>query len=68
MPREELFERLRTARVLALPRPAGSFSQAGLPTKVAEYLASGRPVVVTAVGDLPLYLRDGVDAYLVGSR
>ena len=32
---------------------------------MAEYLASGTPVVVTAVGDLPLYLRDGIDAYMV---
>jgi glycosyltransferase involved in cell wall biosynthesis len=64
LPREQLFARLRGARVLALPRPAGAFSQAGLPTKVAEYLASGTPAVLTAVGDLPLYLRDGVDAYL----
>lgn len=65
VPREELFDHLRAARVLVLPRRAGAFSQAGLPTKVAEYLASGRPVVVTTVGDLPRYLRDGVDAYLV---
>jgi len=65
VPREELFDRLRAARVLVLPRRAGSFSQAGLPTKVAEYLASGRPVVLTSVGDLPRYLRDGVDAYFV---
>lgn len=65
LPREQLFERLRAARVLVLPRPAAAFSQAGLPTKVAEYLASGVPTVLTAVGDLPLYLRDGVDAYLV---
>jgi glycosyltransferase involved in cell wall biosynthesis len=63
-PREELFSRLRGARALALPRPGGAFSQAGLPTKVAEYLASGTPAVLTAVGDLPLYLRDGIDAYL----
>ena len=65
LPREQLFERLSAARMLVLPRPAGAFSQAGLPTKVAEYLASGVPTVVTAVGDLPLYLRDGTDAYLV---
>jgi glycosyltransferase involved in cell wall biosynthesis len=65
LPREALFERLSAARLLVLPRPAGAFSQAGLPTKVAEYLASGVPTVVTAVGDLPLYLRDGIDAYLV---
>jgi glycosyltransferase involved in cell wall biosynthesis len=65
LPREQLFERLSAARVLVLPRPAGAFSQAGLPTKVAEYLASGVPTVVTAVGDLPLYLHDGIDTYLV---
>jgi len=66
--RETLFELLGRARVLILPRAAAAFSQAGLPTKVAEYLAGGRPVVVTAVGDLPLYLTDGVDAYLASSN
>jgi glycosyltransferase involved in cell wall biosynthesis len=63
--REDLVGLLSSARVLVLPRPAGAFSQAGLPTKVGEYLASARPVVVTANGDIGLYLRDGVDAYLV---
>lgn len=63
--REELFAHLRSARALVLPRPSGAFSRAGMPTKVGEYLATGRPVVLTANGDLPLYLEDGVDAYLV---
>ena len=62
--RDDLPDVLARARVLVLPRPSGAFSQAGLPTKVAEYLVSGRPVVVTANGDLPLYLTDGHDAYL----
>lgn len=63
--RDGLPAELARARVLVLPRPSGAFSQAGLPTKVAEYLVSGRPVVVSANGDLPLYLTDGTDAYLV---
>ena len=63
--REDLVGLLGSARVLVLPRPSGLFSQAGLPTKMGEYLASGRPVVVTANGDIGLYLHDGVDAYLV---
>jgi glycosyltransferase involved in cell wall biosynthesis len=50
---------------LALPRAAGVFSTAGMPTKLGEYLATGRPVVVTATGDIPLHLRDGVDAFVV---
>jgi glycosyltransferase involved in cell wall biosynthesis len=54
-----------SARVLALPRSSGTFSSAGFPTKLGEYLAAGRPVVVTATGDIPLYLTNSVDALLV---
>jgi glycosyltransferase involved in cell wall biosynthesis len=51
--------------VLALPRAAGLFSTAGMPTKLGEYLSTGRPVVVTATGDIPLCLHDGTDAFVV---
>ena len=63
--REDLAATMLTAEVFVLPRAAGIFSQAGLPNKLGEYLAVGRPVVVTANGDIALYLRDGTDAYLV---
>jgi len=63
--RDELPPILAAARLLALPRPDAPSSRAGLPTKLGEYLATGRPVVVSAVGDIPRYLQDGVDAYLV---
>jgi glycosyltransferase involved in cell wall biosynthesis len=56
---------LAGADVLVLPRTNKAFSQAGFPTKVAEYLATAKPVVVTRVGDIPLYLEDGISAYLV---
>jgi len=65
IPRCDMPDRLARASVLVLPRAAGAFSTAGLPTKLAEYLATSRPVVVTAVGDIPRYLRDGQDAFLV---
>jgi glycosyltransferase involved in cell wall biosynthesis len=58
---------LRAATMLVLLRRDGLFSRAGLPTKLGEYLASGRPVVTTAVGDIPRYLRHGISAYLVPS-
>lgn len=64
IPRRDLPERLARAAVLVLPRAAGAFSTAGFPTKLAEYLATGRPVVVTAVGDIRRYLHDGQDAFL----
>ena len=53
------------AAVLALPRPKTPWSEAGLSAKLADYLATGRPVVVTGIGDIPLYLEDGVSALVV---
>ena len=62
--RQELPALLETATMLALSRRAGLFSEAGFPTKLGEYLASGRPVVVTATGDIPNYLTHQMNAYL----
>ena len=56
---------IRRADVLLLPRASGEFSTAGFPNKLGEYLAVGRPVVVTSVGDIPKYLTHEVDALLV---
>jgi glycosyltransferase involved in cell wall biosynthesis len=56
---------LAAASVLLLPRASGEFSDEGFPNKLGEYLASGRPVVVSRVGDIPRYLVDGGSALLV---
>jgi glycosyltransferase involved in cell wall biosynthesis len=56
---------LRKAGILALLRSSGIFSTAGFPTKLGEYLSTAKPVVVTSVGDIPLFLQDRVSAYLV---
>lgn len=63
--REAIPSVLNEAAVLVLPRPAGLFSTAGLPNKLGEYLASGKPVLCTSVGEIPFYLRNGEDAFLV---
>ena len=63
--RVEIPAYLGKASILALLRSSGLFSAAGFPTKLGEYLATGKPVVVTSVGDIPLYLEDQVSAYLV---
>jgi glycosyltransferase involved in cell wall biosynthesis len=39
-------------------------ADAGFPSKLTEYLATGNPVVVTKVGEIPLYLKDDVSAFL----
>lgn len=52
------------ATALLLPLAPNEKDMARFPTKISEYLASGRPVVATAVGELTNYLVDGNNAYL----
>jgi glycosyltransferase involved in cell wall biosynthesis len=56
---------LGAATVLVLPRRSGLFSDAGFPTKLGEYLASGRPVVTTATGEIATHLTHAETAYVV---
>jgi glycosyltransferase involved in cell wall biosynthesis len=64
IPREKMPEYLCNARVLALARPPTLQAEGGFPTKLGEYLATGRPVAVTRVGEIGDYLVDGANAYL----
>ena len=52
---------LKSATMLALARPNNRQAQYGFPTKLGEYLATGNPVVVTDVGEIGLFLKDGVN-------
>lgn len=55
---------MSAADILVIPKLSHIANRAGVPTKLAEYLAIGRPVVVSEIGDIPLYLRHGHDAFL----
>lgn len=63
MPRREALRIMARARCLVLARPDSLQARAGFPTKLGEYLALGRPVVVTKVGEIPRYLTDGKTAF-----
>lgn len=52
------------ASVLVLSRPDSHQAQGGFPTKLGEYLATGNPVCVTKVGEIPDYLEDNVSAFM----
>ena len=54
---------LCNANVLCLARPNNIQAQGGFPTKLGKSLATGNPVVVTKVGEIPDYL-DEQSAYL----
>lgn len=62
--REQVIQYLDMAKLVVLARPANKQAEAGFPTKLGEYLASGNPVICTKVGDIPLYLKDGENAFI----
>lgn len=62
--REEMPGYLMNAKILCLARPSSLQSAGGFPTKLGEYLSTGHPVVVTAVGEIPNYLNSS-NSYLV---
>lgn len=63
--RDEIPTLLTNAKLLALARPSSMQSTGGFPTKLGEYLSTGKPTIVTSVGDIPLYIVDEKHAFLV---
>ena len=61
---ERMPQLLCDATVLVLARPDNLQAKYGFPTKLGEYLMTGNPVVVTRVGDIPIFLEDRVTALL----
>lgn len=64
VPAEQMPQLLKNASLLALARPDNKQAKHGFPTKLGEYLMTENPVVVTAVGDIPLFLEDGISALI----
>ncbi len=62
--RKSVIEKINSAYCLVLARPDNIQAKYGFPTKLGEYLSTGKPVIVTSVGDIPLFLKDGENAYL----
>jgi glycosyltransferase involved in cell wall biosynthesis len=54
----------KAAIALLMPLRNDDKSVTRLPNKMGEYLASGRPVITCAIGDLTDFLIDNVNAYL----
>lgn len=61
---ERMPQILKNATILALDRPNNLQAKYGFPTKLGEYLLTGNPVVVTDVGDISLFLKDGESALI----
>lgn len=63
LPDRELAQVLRSALVLLAPLPDDAQSAYRFPTKIGEYLTSGRPVLTTPVGEVTEFLQDDVSAF-----
>lgn len=61
---KEIPYELIKSSVLVLARPNHVQAQAGFPTKLGEYLAAKRPVVITNTGEISNYLEDEESAYI----
>jgi glycosyltransferase involved in cell wall biosynthesis len=62
-PRDVIPEIICNADLLVLPRPDSKQAQGGFPTKLGEYLATGKPVCATRVGEIPNYLTDNESVF-----
>ncbi len=65
IPSDALIAALCESDILVHCRPKSKQATYGFPTKLAEYLSCGRPVVTTDTSDISLYLHDRESAFLV---
>ncbi len=64
IPRENIPTLLLKSSLLVLSRPETIQTMGGFPTKLGEYLATGRPVLITSVSDIPQYIIHGRNGFL----
>jgi len=62
--RGDLIATMAAADILVEPKIDHTLNQAAFPQKLAEYLATGKAIVASAIGDIPLYLKDRDNALL----
>lgn len=57
LPREELIAHLHNSDILIIPRSRHPAIEVALPTKFAEYIAMGKPVIVTGVDETAAFVQ-----------
>lgn len=58
-------ELIHQCDLLIVNRTNSTYANYGFPTKLGEYLATGRPTVVTNVGDISHYLKHKENTYII---
>jgi len=65
LPRNEISKYINHSKILVMVRAKDLETQASFPSKLTEYMSTSNPVVTVKVGEIPDYLTDGVDSFLV---
>ncbi len=65
IPQKEMLQKYCEADFSIFVRPDRRSSHAGFPTKLAESMAAGTPVITNNTGDIGLYLKDGFNGFLL---
>lgn len=60
---EKIPDLLYDSKILVLARPDNLQAKYGFPSKLGEYLMTGIPVLLTRVGDIDLFLKDGESVF-----
>jgi len=58
---DQVRKHLSECKILTLTRPNIIQTQAGFPTKLGEYFASGKQILTTDFGDIPIYFKPMVE-------
>ncbi|WP_296620308.1 glycosyltransferase [Marivirga sp.] len=61
----EYHETLNSCDIFCVIRNNSDAANTGFPSKLAEFLATGKAVIVSRVGDVPTFLKDKVNALLI---
>ena len=67
-PQERISAFYKESDYLIFVRPKRKSSNAGFPTKFAESMATGTPVITNITGDIDLYLKDGFNGFMLSDN
>jgi glycosyltransferase involved in cell wall biosynthesis len=62
---DEYWRRIGSASCLVIVRPHSKTNTANFPTRLPEFLLTGKPVITSSVGDIERYLKSGVHAHII---
>lgn len=68
IPQQKVSEAFSNSNYLIFVRPERRSSNAGFPTKFAESMAVGTPVITNKTGDIDIYLKNGENGFLLSSN